>query len=257
MKKLGIGLFVSLFLFCLNGNSLFAQNCPLPSIPENWCHCSDLIWDPANPGPEDKIEPGDAVVISVIGGCRNYEWEVSGEGFWFDAAYTMKFIETQTDSTTLYLDDTTACGSATITVTDDCGEIALGYVKSTAGHWEFRDDLSCQGSWGLGLTAHPMDCRGGIVTGCSQGPIILYHDNKAITCAKQCITYVSGPASPGCVMGSTIYWTDIGLFGVNGPCENHYECPCSYGYQECETPPYHDGVFESVVTVYVEEWVCP
>ncbi len=133
-KKLGIGFFVFLLLFCLNVNSLFAQNCPLPSIPEDWCHCSELYWDAANP---DEMSPNSSAGISVVGGCPNYKWEVNGDDFWFDAAHTIKYIETETDSTALYTGDS-ACGSATIIVTDDCGDIANGSVRSTAtGHWEF------------------------------------------------------------------------------------------------------------------------
>jgi len=56
---------------------------------------------------------------------------VSGAGFSLTSA--------ETDGLTNTLEaDGTACGSATITVTDDCGESCTGYVRCTTGRWANR-----------------------------------------------------------------------------------------------------------------------
>lgn len=57
------------------------------------------------------------ITIAVIDGNPPYLWTVEGQGFWFDSGYTLKNIETETKSTTLYA-DSTACGSGNVTVTE-------------------------------------------------------------------------------------------------------------------------------------------
>ena len=92
--------------------------------PEGW----ELLWDPTNP---EEINRNSSVNISAIGGVSPYKWSVSGTGFWLSSD------ETEGLSNTLNADDT-ACGSATITVTDGPGDVAIGYVRCASGYWVLK-----------------------------------------------------------------------------------------------------------------------
>jgi hypothetical protein len=138
-SKMFINFFLALtILFCfhLNHNSI-AGDCDdissgggIPTvtgdhnIPENWN--PGLQFDPNNP---DEIAPNSSISLNVIGGCPPYTLSVSGNGF-------------SMTGNTLFSDDT-ACGSATITVTDACGNNATGYVRSTSGRWVLES--TCNG----------------------------------------------------------------------------------------------------------------
>lgn len=95
---------------------------PLP-VPE-------LQFDPSNPG---EIDRGSSISINVIGGCPPYTWSVNGNGF------------SLTDNT-LFADDT-SCGSATIIVTDACGNNTTGYVRCTEGIWSAQT-YTCGSDYG-------------------------------------------------------------------------------------------------------------
>jgi RHS repeat-associated protein len=92
----------------------------VPTIPNQYTPLPEpeLQFDPGNP---DEIDPNSSISINVIGGCPPYTMAVSGNGF-------------SMTGNTLLADDT-ACGSATITVTDVCANSATGYVRSTNGTW--------------------------------------------------------------------------------------------------------------------------
>jgi len=89
--------------------------------PQGW----ELLWDPTNP---EEISESSSVNIGVIGGVPSYQWSVSGTGFWLSSD------QTQGLSNTLNADDI-ACGSATITVTDNFGDKVTGYVRCENGQW--------------------------------------------------------------------------------------------------------------------------
>lgn len=82
-------------------------------------------WDPNNP---ETLTRNSSVTISITGGIPPYTWEVSGTGF------TMEENQTMGLSNTLIADGT-ACGSATITVTDAFDALITGYVRCTTGQW--------------------------------------------------------------------------------------------------------------------------
>jgi len=94
------------------------------------CNCDvedDVAYDTTN-SDETVDREGEATII-VIDGCGPFSWEVSGTGFTLAAA--------STDSrTNTLIADGTACGSATITVTDNCGDSCTGYVRGTTGRWD-------------------------------------------------------------------------------------------------------------------------
>ena len=117
-----------LFCFHLNHNSIAGDCDDMTSgggtptvtgdhnIPENWN--PGLQFDPNNP---DEIDRNSSIHLNVVGGCLPYTFSVGGNGF------------SMTDNT-LFADET-ACGTATIIVTDACGNNATGYVRCTTGSW--------------------------------------------------------------------------------------------------------------------------
>ena len=125
-------------VFCLSLNGVFADPCPdcppnmstiqgAVEYPASWL----LKWDPNNP---QQINRNSSVEVNVIGGRPLYTWSVSGIGFWFDAAYTQTEIVTDTRTVTLYADDT-ACGAATISVTDLHEDTVNGSIRGSSGRW--------------------------------------------------------------------------------------------------------------------------
>ena len=87
-------------------------------------------YDPNNP---DEIDRNSSVTIRVIGGFPPYTWQVSGNGF------SLSEGQTQGQTNTLNANDT-ACGTATITVTDNYGVLVTGYVRCTTGQWVLKSN---------------------------------------------------------------------------------------------------------------------
>uniref|UniRef100_A0A6M3LAW0 Uncharacterized protein n=1 Tax=viral metagenome TaxID=1070528 RepID=A0A6M3LAW0_9ZZZZ len=104
-----------------------------------WVYCEttqcppdvSISWDDTNSA--ETIARLGTVNIFVLDGEGPYDWEVSGTGFSLGAA------QTDDKSNTLSADGT-ACGPATITVTDACVESTVGYVRCTdASGWAYKD----------------------------------------------------------------------------------------------------------------------
>jgi len=105
-------------------------------VPEDsvWvCNCEttdDVAYDTEN-SDETVDREGEATVI-VIDGCGPFNWSVEGTG------YSLEHAVTGGRTNTLYADET-ACGPATITVTDECEDSCIGYVRGTEGEWVFKE----------------------------------------------------------------------------------------------------------------------
>ena len=84
-----------------------------------------LAWG-SNP---ETIAPGTSVIVEVTGGKGPFFWVASGTGF------RLAQPGASDSRTNLLIAESYACGSATITVTDDCEFEAVGYVRSTTGVW--------------------------------------------------------------------------------------------------------------------------
>ncbi len=98
------------------------------------CYCpedsTDFDCDENNP---ENIDKGDYEEISVVDGCPLYTWEIdpADSGFWFDAEYSITKIEdTMSKTQTVYADTEDETESATIKVTDRCGNTAECEVKT-------------------------------------------------------------------------------------------------------------------------------
>jgi len=96
------------------------------NYPSGWF--PEFQYDPNNP---DEIDRNSSVTISVIGGTSPYTWSVSGTGF--------SIPSSTTDRTNALSANNLACGSAAITVTDNCGDSCTGYVRCTAAsRWAIK-----------------------------------------------------------------------------------------------------------------------
>jgi hypothetical protein len=75
--------------------------------------------------------------------CPNYQWSVSGNGFHFDSSAGPTTGETQKQFEIIELwADNTACGTATVTVTDDCVVTNTAYILCSSGAWVLKDNYS-------------------------------------------------------------------------------------------------------------------
>jgi len=101
----------------------------------NQCESSALAWSEDNP---ETIDRNDQVAVSVTGGVGPYNWSVQGTGF------SLGTSETE-DGVNLLNSDASACGPATIKVTDACGTTVTGYVRCTVGQWNscYRHHFTC------------------------------------------------------------------------------------------------------------------
>ena len=74
--------------------------------------------------------------VKVKDGLGPYTWSVAGTGFSMQDAVT-------NGVNNVLQADATACGLATVTVTDFCGDSVTGYVRCTAGQWTEIGFTSC------------------------------------------------------------------------------------------------------------------
>ena len=125
-------LFVSCSFIILNCNSFaLAQNdsCDTPpctitgnaQYKTNW----NFYWLPSNP---QTIGRNSVVTVGVFGGYPPFTWTVSGNGF------SLADDETSERNNVL-ISSSTACGSASITVTDANGYTTTGSLRCSAGKW--------------------------------------------------------------------------------------------------------------------------
>lgn len=90
-----------------------------------------LAWDYDNSA--ETINRSDSVSVYIVGGEPPFMWTVAGDGFHVET------YQTYSRTNILYA-NATACGSATITVTDDCGDTTSGDVRCSAGQWLLIED---------------------------------------------------------------------------------------------------------------------
>lgn len=141
-RKLNILMLTGFFLLLAAANEANSQcpECPTPvfSAPGNYQKDPswDLKWSESNP---QTIARNAEVGISVMGGVTPYAWSVSGKGFSLDQSQTL------VESNTLRADGT-ACGAATITVSDASGASVNGAVRCTdSGTWNTIEANTCAG----------------------------------------------------------------------------------------------------------------
>jgi hypothetical protein len=124
LKQIKLGHLASVSIFCLificTGSANPQSECPDSTVTDN------VNW-PIGNLPNEQIEPGTCITLSIPHGCSPINWSVDGDGFYFDG-------DTQGMNAKLCLDES-ACGSATIMVDDACGRITEEAVRSWNGTW--------------------------------------------------------------------------------------------------------------------------
>jgi hypothetical protein len=102
------------------------------------CGCTLFEWDDETS--EETVDHddlgGSIIAIYAEGFCEPFDWEVEEEGFTLAESRTYGF------NNIIYADET-ACGTATITVTNREGSSVTGYVRCTEGQWiEVDEELA-------------------------------------------------------------------------------------------------------------------
>ena len=226
-----IGIFCLVLVFGLNLYAPAAAfdgrygECPVPrstttdnwEYPEGW----SFEWDPTNP---EEIDSGCTIYISVIGGVSPYAWSVSGTGFW------LSFNETEGSSNTLNAGDT-ACGSATIWVTDNFGDKVTGYVRGTNGQWVLK--AQCGNNSGWNCTYVEGNKKWTLSWWCGTGDP--YYNHCGMDCLCLC----------------TQYWGEIAC--SDSPGGNCY--PCWFVRATCGNPNNPNNYAWPAYWYY--EWSCP
>lgn len=92
------------------------------------CDDSAIAWNSSSAETIARNGSASVAILDPLGNGGPYSWSVSGTGFTLTSATTTGLSNTlQANST--------ACGSATITVTGCGGNTAVGYVRCTTGRW--------------------------------------------------------------------------------------------------------------------------
>lgn len=100
---------------------------------------------------DDKVSRANYIEVWVESdahGCAPYQWQVTGRGFHFDGISGPGVRTTDGDWQALQLwADSTACGSAFITVKDGCGAYAETSVREpNSGRWVLIEQVDCSGA---------------------------------------------------------------------------------------------------------------
>jgi len=243
---------------CVGQDPLNPEYCPIIcGVSFLCCGCAgvtELSWDYDLSA--ETINQSQTVNIYVKDGRGPYSWEVTGTGF------SLGYSETSGVGNTLIASGS-ACGTATITVTDCCGgevtgEADSGYVRCTTGVWDEIPFTSCiisgaitegdnitriQGKWKL-------EEVWGVHASCSGGACnCAFLADGGLDCTR-----------PGChaTMGCTQCLTHAGIgycgtgANVDTPCGGSPAyCCCRDGDCEIEC-----GVYCNKVTSKLYEWIC-
>ena len=142
LRKATLCLLVLPFVLLLSSSPALGQEgCIVPTIPENVKGIEKLLalqWDPANP---DEIQPNTSAKVMVTGGSPPLAWSVFGTGFSLEKVQGQDSVDHERSK--LLKASATACGTATISVTDKCGDSVTGYVRCTNGQWVLIEDILC------------------------------------------------------------------------------------------------------------------
>ncbi len=238
-KRYEIGFLVLILIICLHLIGVKSMACEVQTVtanvtyPEGWF----LTYSPNNP---ETIEPSSEETIRIFGCRPPFTWSVEGNGF------DLSDDETVTLFNTLGADGT-ACGSATITITDSFGESDKGYVRCTTGIWLADKIPGCMVP-GYAGTSYPVPKIFGIYR--------QYHTLKAMSAMDgYCDDVMKGKCE--------LYWTYQG-------CDPVYHCtPClTYGvdppgtltdvpWYEADWGDYINCQATCTTEMYYQVWGCP
>lgn len=113
-------------------------SCVVPTVPGNVSNIEKWVFDPVLYASSDTVqrqEEVDAWVDSQGWGSPPYTWTISGTGFSLTKIQTLRESEINIINA-----DGSACGAASVTVTDARGKKDTGYVRCTSsGKWKLTD----------------------------------------------------------------------------------------------------------------------
>lgn len=132
-QELWIWLVIVQFALCLHVSSsgAFAEGppCNPSTYPSSWEYpsgweCGRFVWDDDNP---QTVHRNEAVTLRVVGGSPPFTWSVSGKGF---------SLSGPTGNSNVLRASSTACGSATVRVTEGSScSLECGVRCVDAGRW--------------------------------------------------------------------------------------------------------------------------
>lgn len=177
------------------------------------CPADPALADPGtNPS---TVTPEDETIIRINGGCLPLTWSVSGTGF------SLAYTKTENRYNVLKA-GASACGIATITVTDECGDSVTLYVRSTTGQWVLKSS-TCQMS-GTGTLIGTYGAGEGCTSRWTYELISDYRKQTQTTCASAgcnydcCADYCPGQNNRACGEG----WANC--------IDQDHDFPCWYDY---------------------------
>jgi hypothetical protein len=133
-------------------------------ITGNCCDVAPpLVWDYSRSF--NVAAPSTNATVYLIGGMGPYHVEVSGIGFWLDAAHSAKSGAFAYKAVDIFL-ASNACGSCLVTITDQCGNAVAEYVRSSAGSW-----YQVVGGWSATIVSGPNCSYGNVANWCSKESI--------------------------------------------------------------------------------------
>jgi len=201
---------------------------------------STFAWDDA--GSDDTIVRSGTAAIAVIAGVVPYTWSVSGTGFTLASSVTTALTNTLNA-------DGTACGTATITVTDGNSCEITGYVRCTTGTWNSSSQPWCTIKSGQYYTA--------------------YYDRFSTKCGPWAANYGTYAESANCgvgvvtqIIGKYKIVEETGTSACVGDCPPNYLCGeyfAGYGTPYPTMWPAScafDGYCRWLNTRKVQEWTC-
>jgi hypothetical protein len=169
---------------------------------------------------DDRVSRGSHVEVWVESdchGCPPYQWQVSGTGFHFDSISGPTTATTDGDEETLQLwADSTACGSAFITVTDGCQADAEESVREPSyGRWIQMHEEYCATIDSQPGGCDCYDCSEVVVGGykyrdCWFGGTRAYNRYHGPTCTKWPYTEDLSGSDCGCAG----FYYPFGLVGL-------------------------------------------
>jgi len=128
------------------GICIFPSGTGEVTYPPGWGDSAFMLYTS-----DDKISRESSIEVWVESdghGCAPYQWQVTGRGFHFDSVSGPEVTTTDGDWQALQVwADSTACGSAAITVIDRCGGIAEASIREPGyGRWVLIEELDCSGA---------------------------------------------------------------------------------------------------------------
>lgn len=198
---------------------------------------------------DDTIDREGTANVIITGGCTSYSWSVSGTGFSFANATTLARVNT-------LIADETACGTASITVTDDCGTTVTGEVRCTEGEWVIQG----YANWS-GLPDAAKCVAQGSAAGCDATTVeeIVGGERWKIW-NHTCLGHALGLGDP-CTGIEDITWVKesgyLDIF-VDPPCGSPHSCApgsCTGGSPDCSGRWCYGCVMVGNCIYY--KWSCP